>query len=452
MLRAACVKRASDEEGEGMDLAGRCYARVYRVNEREDVHTFLRQAVTRSGGQVLHASDASRAPVYLGVRTTGGQRLGLLVYPFRMTRVLTSGRPSDEVRGQIRYGGEETWRSDDHAVGRDLAGVDITLMVAVDLERGVLVGLDPALYDPLPMGISMYAKESQLAAAGASSWHVWERENRGGSRRAAPRAQGGLETLVAFTPERFLDYARFEQTASDLGLDGPLRYSAAQDAATTVTASAGSRHPLEQDFDLAASDILAIIADRTRLEVAVRGGVAEHHLQRVLDGDIKVAAADRLDHDSQHDFDVVMADGRTVRLECKNASPEGYANGDLKVEVQKTRASKKDPASRFYRVDQFDIVAACLYSPTRQWTFRFSLTSVLPRHRDFADRLAPMQRIDAAWASDLATALRPAAACEAAGAGAPRTPPRATSSKATDFEPPARTRPSMSDPPDTLGS
>lgn len=391
-----------------MDLAGRSYARVYRVNEREDVHAFLQQAVTRSGGHVLYASDAARAPVYLGVRTAGGQRLGLLVYPFRMTRVLTSGRPSDEVRGQIRYGGEETWHSDDHAVGRDLAGVDITLMVAVDLERGVLVGLDPALYDPLPMGISMYAKDAQLAAAGTGSWHVWERENRGGSRRAAPRAQGGLETLVAFTPERFLDYARFEQAASDLGLDGPLRYSAAQDAATSATA--GSRHPLEQDFDLAAADILAIIAERTRLEVAVRGGVAEHHLQRVLDGDTEVAAADRLDQDAQHDFDVVMADGRTVRLECKNASPEGYANGDFKVEVQKTRASKNDPASRFYRVDQFDVVAACLYSPTRQWTFRYIATSLLARHRDFADRLAPMQRIDAAWASDLASALRPAAA------------------------------------------
>lgn len=391
-----------------MDLAGRAYARVYRVQDRRDVHDFLREAVVASGGQVLHASDAARAPVYLGVRTSGGERQGLLVYPFRMTRVLTSGRPSDEVRGQIRYGGEDSWHADDHAVGRDLAGVDTTLMVAVDLEQEVFVGLDTALYDPLPMGISMYAKDAQLAAAQAGSWHVWERENRGGSRRAAPRAQGGLETLVAFTPERLLDYARFERAAGDLGLDGPLRYSAAQDAAAPRTETQGSQHRLEQDFDLAAADILAIIAERTRLEVAVRGGVAEHHLQRVLDADPEVAGADRLDQDAQHDFDVVMTDGRTVRVECKNASPEAYANGDFKVEVQKTRASKNDPASRFYRVDQFDVVAACLYSPTRQWTFRYAATSAMARHRDFPDRLAPMQRVDAAWDSDLAAALEPA--------------------------------------------
>ena len=390
-----------------VEIAGRSYARVYRVQDRRDVHALLVGAVARSGGQLLHASDPGRAPVYLGVRLPSGERLGLLVYPFRMTKVGTTNRPDDEFRAQVRYGGEDSWDTDDHAVGRDLAGVDTTVMVAVDVDREVLVGMDPALYDPLPMGISVYAKDAQVSAALADGWHVWERGNRPGTRRAAPRAQGGLETLVAFTPGRLLDYARFERAATDLGLDGPLRHAAARDAATRRTPAPVAPHRLEEDFDLDAAQILGIIAERTRLQVAVRGGVAEHHLQSLLGADPAVGRVDRLDQDAQHDFDVAMADGRAVRVECKNASPDAYANGDLKVEVQKTRASKGDPASRFYRADQFDVVAACTYSSTRRWDFRFHTTATLTRHTGFPDRLTPLQRVDASWAHDLATALGP---------------------------------------------
>lgn len=88
-------------------------------------------------------------------------------------------------------------------------------------------------------------------------------------------------------------------------------------------------------------------------------------------------------------------------VECKNASPRPYADGTLKVEVQKTRASKGDPASRLYRVDQFDVIAACLYSATGSWTFRFQRTGRLVRDATFGDRIAPIQRIDHDWAPEL---------------------------------------------------
>lgn len=388
-----------------MDLAGRTYPRVYRVQDRRDIHDFLQQAVVASGGHVLYASDAAQAPVFLGVRTASGERLGLLVYPFRMKKVPTRNRPKDEVRVQLRYGGSISWHAVEHPIGRDIAGVDTTLLLAVDVEQKVIVGLDPALYTPLPLGISMYARENHVAQAASNTWHVWEHVNKPGKRRNSPRSDGGLETLVAFTPERLLDYARFERTATDLGLDAPLRFSTAQDAATAPAPTAAS-HPLEADFDLAAAEILAIIAERNRLQVAVRGGVAEHHLERLLGADRQVADVERLDQDALHDFDVTMTSGAVVRVECKNASPEPYANGDYKVEVQKTRASKNDPASRFYRTDQFDVVAACLYSPTRAWTFRYAATAGLARHASFPEHLAPMQRIDSTWADSLASALQ----------------------------------------------
>ena len=102
-----------------------------------------------------------------------------------------------------------------------------------------------------------------------------------------------------------------------------------------------------------------------------------------------------------HDFDVTLADGTALRVECKNASPKTSAPGGFRVEVQKTRASKGDPASRFYPVDSFDVVAACLFSATGRWQFRFGRTARMTRHRDFPDRLAPIENITADWPDDL---------------------------------------------------
>lgn len=213
------------------DLAGRSYARVYRVKDKQDIHDFLVQAVERSGGQVLYASPASRAPVYLGVQTAAGERLGLLIYHFRMEQRTIRNRPTDEVRGQMRYGGKRLWDAGGHVVGQDVAGVDITLMLGVHIERDIVLGLQPSTYDPMPLGISFYAKEERLALAKEQSWAVWEHETKPGKRRKEARS-AGLETMVAFTPERILDYALFERRATDLRLDQPLRYSVAKDVAT----------------------------------------------------------------------------------------------------------------------------------------------------------------------------------------------------------------------------
>jgi hypothetical protein len=390
-------------------LAGRGVPRVYSVSGRADLHSLLIDAVAKSGGTVLYASSPQRVPVYLGIEDAGGHRIGLMVYPFRMTKVEIRNRPSDEVRGQLRYGGETSWKSDDHWVARDIAGVDITLLLGIYPDGPVIVGLDPALYDPLPLGISAaYMKDHQVQAARASGWVVWERENHAGQRRAAPRTAGGIETLVAFSPDRLLDYAALERKATSLGLDPPLRHVAALDAASTSPLEVGlssALHSLEASFDLNAHEILDIIHTRMRLEVAVKGGVAEHHLEKRLGQDPAVAEAQRLDADAQPDFRVLMRSGARVLVECKNASPDRYANGDFKVEVQKTRATRDDPAGRLYRPDQFDVVAACLYSPTREWGFRYKRTALMERHARHPDRLAATHRVDYSWSKTLEAAL-----------------------------------------------
>lgn len=381
--------------------AGRDFGRVYRVQGRADLHAFLLDAVRASGGRVLYASDASHAPVYVGVRMDSDERLGLLAYPFRITRNAITNRPDDEVRGQLRYGSETSWTVE-HPVSRDIAGVDVTMILGIDLEAGVLIGLDAHLWDPLPMGISFYAKEAEITQAARSGWHVWEKVNRPGSKRAEARSPSSLETVVAFTPDRLIDYARLERRASSLRLDPALRHAAALAMAEPHSLDEPHRHVLEEQFALTSEQILDIIGGRNRLAVAVRGGVAEHHLEQQLSQAPGVASVRRLDEDGKHDFDVTLTTGDVVRVECKNASPTTTAGGAFRVEVQKTRASKGDPASRFYPVDGFDVVAACLFSPTGRWDFRFGRTADMARHRDFPDRLAPIQQVTDAWVDRLA--------------------------------------------------
>ncbi|OHU78363.1 hypothetical protein HBA97_03685 [Mycobacteroides chelonae] len=394
MLRGKTVEEQS--------IAGRVFPETYRLQGRTDMHAFLVDAIQLSGGHILYASETKHAPFYLAVQLDSDERIGMRVYPFRVTRNKIKNRPTDEIRGQLRYGGEKSWERD-HPVGHDIAGVDVTMVLGIDIADGVLVGLDANLWDPLPMGISFYAKEDDIQRAQESGWHVWEKVNRPGNKRDKARSATNLETVVAFTPDRLIDYARFERRAASLQLDPPLRYSAAIALAKTA-AKDGPRqqHVLEEQFALTSAQILDIIGGRNRLSVAVRGGVAEYHLERLLQDSPQIAAVERLDVDAMHDFNVTLTDGRRMRVECKNASPTTSAKGTFKVEVQKTRASKGDPASRFYPADGFDVVAACLFSATGCWQFRYGLTSHMTPHKQFAGRLAPIQPITDDWTNNIA--------------------------------------------------
>ncbi|NUL44594.1 hypothetical protein F7P69_05205 [Cellulosimicrobium funkei] len=383
-------------------IAGRAFGEIYRVRDRADLCSFLIEAVKASGGSILYASDPHHAPIYLGVQLDSDERIGMLIYPFRITRNTIRNRPRNEVRGQLRYGSAPSWERE-HPVGRDVAGVDVSIILGIDTADGVILGLDSNLWDPLPMGISFYVKESEIEQAKSSGWHVWEKVNRPGPKRSDSRSPTNLETVVAFTPERLIDYVRLERRSTSLRLDPPLRFAAASSFANRAAVEKlPHRHVLEEQFALSSEQILDIISGRNRLSVAVRGGVAEHHLEHLLANDPWVASVERLDVDAMHDFNVTLTDGRHLRVECKNASPKTSADGKYKVEVQKTRASKGNLASRFYPIDGFDVVAACLFSPTGIWEFRYGLTSRMTRHKDFADRLSAIQTISDDWKTNLA--------------------------------------------------
>lgn len=402
--RPGAYATTHDRRGGPVDnklIAQRAFSEVYRVQNRADLHDFLLHAVEASGGRVLYASDPGRAPFYLGVHLGSDERIGMLVYPFLITHNKIKNRPDDEVRGQLRYGSAKSWKRE-HPVGRDIAGVDVTMILGVDLTAGVILGMDANLWDPLPMGISFYAKTAEIARAQETSWYVWEKDTRSGTKRNKARSPTNLETVVAFTPDRLIDYARLERRATSMRLDPPLRFAAASSMADrALTEEPQSRHVLEEQFALTSEQILDIIGGRNRLSVAVRGGVAEYHLEQQLAGAPGIASVKRLDVDAMHDFDITLDNGTLLRVECKNASPKTSADGRFKVEVQKTRASKGDPASRFYPVDGFDVVAACLYPPTGAWNFRFGLTADMARHKSFPNRLTPIQPITDDWVDSI---------------------------------------------------
>lgn len=373
--------------------------KLYKVDtERRKVVAFLESSVRASGGRVVYSSfeDQQVAPIYLGAEDGDGRRYGMLVYPFTTTKRSTKNRPADEHRAQIRFGDPVRARDEQNVIARDVAGVDVTLVLAVDPEREFIVGLDPLVYEDLPMGISVYYRDRHVANAEAHGWAVWERTKKGGTRR---ESWEGLETLVGFRSHRLLDYVRFEAKATGLGLNPGLRATLAE----SFTDGSSAPHDLETLFGVDATTILDIVESNFRLGVAVRGGVAEHHLQVALASDPAVASVLPIDADGQPDFDVRLNDGRRFLVECKTASQKRYSNGDFKVEAQKTRDSG---AGRKYSYDQFDVLAACLFSATGIWEFRFRWTTDLNPWSEDTSRIAAIQRIDDSWASSLSMLAR----------------------------------------------
>ncbi len=231
----------------------RTYARGYDQVQRREVHNFVEAAVVASGGLVLFSSGPSCAPLFLGVETPAGDRVGLAAYVFRSNRALTKHRPTDEHRAQIRYGdvNSKAWREARHPLGFDPAGIDLTLVLVADVEAGVLIALDPLAYDPLPLGNSIYFKASNIEAA-AAGWQVWERDTFGGARKGA--VEPALETIVAFPPNRFLDFLDVERQAQRLRLDQALRYRVAERGASERVGAA--LHELEHAYAVPARDIL----------------------------------------------------------------------------------------------------------------------------------------------------------------------------------------------------
>jgi hypothetical protein len=143
-------------------------------------------------------------------------------------------------------------------------------------------------------------------------------------------------------------------------------------------------HPVEVEMGLSAAEILDVIKRSDRCYQAVRGYVAERHLEKHLE-QLKQSGTIQdfvfINKDGQPDFRVTVH-GRSKTIECKNVMARTrYANGDLKVDFQRTRNQLGTSAQsgRYYKVTDFDILAASLHDLTGHWRFNFIRTLDLPQ-------------------------------------------------------------------------
>ena len=358
-----------------------------RRSDKEPLRAFVLRALEMRDCSIVHASDASRAPFYIVFDTPAGERHGILVYAFFANAKLIKNRPADEHRFQVKYGGNLKGALD---VVIDSSRLVTTLFVGIDLEEGLFVAADPVMNSPAPMSRSIEFKHEHVELIRLQGWAVWERDRRPGKSKDRPTAEledCRTEVLVGGKQDRLLDLVALERIAYQL--DPGERHLVADKLKALRPAKAVS-HPILEEFGIASDALFDLIEGASRLKMAVRGWVAEEHLAATL-GKLKgVSECIRLEADGKPDISLRWKGGAPILIECKNTLRSTYSDGRPKVDFQKTRASKGDPCSRYYRPEDFPVLAACLHAVTESWEFRFALTTDLELHKTCVGRIANM--------------------------------------------------------------
>lgn len=338
------------------------------------------------GCRVLFASKPDQAPFYIVLETPSGERHGVLAYAFFANTKLTANRPDNEHRFQIKYGGDLKSILE---VAIDSRGLITTLFLGVDIERGIFVAADPLMNTPSPMSRSVEFKAAHVEGVLDSGWFAWERDRRPGKTKDRPKAELEdlrTEILVGGHQDRLLDLVLLERLA--FGLDPGERHLLADKLASTKSEKTELDHKLLAELGVEAETLLDLIAGAGRLKMAVRGWVAEQHLFDQLRKLKPVSECVRLEEDGRPDISLRWKGGPPILIECKNTLRTKYADGRPKVDFQKTRAAVGNPCSRYYRPEDFPVLAACLHAVNEQWEFRFALTSELDPHKTCKGRIS----------------------------------------------------------------
>lgn len=375
----------------------------YNVRGREDIVDFISEALERSGAKILDAPSPKTAPFEYRILTPSGEILDLICYAFRANKYRQGGRSSDEHRLQMKYGSDSDGYHDIYIPD---ARNRVTLMFGVHIEEGVIVAVDPIMHKPTRFFKSIEFKTRHIEEIHNTGWCGWERDRREARRdREMPLLSFQTEVLLGFQPDRFLRYVQLERIAT--GMDPGERL-------LLIDRLADKRqhenevlpHPLEIELGLSARQILDMIEGAFRLKTAVRGSAAEHHLEEHLRTVNGIDEVIHLDADGQPDFKVRYKGGSPIRIECKNVLRR-QSGGRIKVDFQKTRASKNDPCSRYYGPDEFEVLAACLHPITEAWDFRFSRTLDLDLHDKCDGKLSHRVFVEGArWRDEVADVLR----------------------------------------------
>ncbi len=370
--------------------------KTYSVSrsEKAPLVKFIVDGLEAAGCTLVYVPPANSAPFRFVFDDPSGHRIGIIVYAFLANNRKIKGRLDDEHRFQIKYGSDF---SQLETVWQDPHELYTTLFVGINPEAGFFVAADPVIHNPTRFSVSIEFKDQNAADILEHSWSTWTRirkvdePNATKKRVAVGRDKDGAplkEVLIGGRAHRLLDLVRLERAA--------LREAPAERqliAAQLVAPSQSALASLVVDFGLPEERIVQLINSQRMLKMALRGGVAEEHLIDRLRSVPDVDDVRRLDDVGAADVEVVFR-GRTLTVECKNVSPNLTASGLAQIDLQRTRASKKDACSRFYKYTDFDVVAACMQPTTQKWDFRFARTPSLDPHKECSGRLSNRVKLD----------------------------------------------------------
>jgi restriction-modification system family protein len=375
--------------------------RQYSVSRRhrEPLLDFILNSLEACGCRIIQYSSPETAPFRITFESADGERLGILAYAFFANKKRTKNRPNDEYRFQLKYGSKE---SGTHVLWQDPYGMYTTLLLGISPDEGFFVGYDPVLHSPTKHYISLEFKEEFVDRIQAEHWAWEERSRRSGSEEP-------VETIVGGQPKSFLDYVRFEREArgEDQGhralladnrgaiLKPPVSIEL-HDAATSPYV-----HDLAREFEMSEGEVLTLIAGAKRLKMAVRGWVAEAHLVRKLQQVEGVTECERIESEGSPDVKLRFEDSDLLFVECKNVLRARTGEGLARLDFQRTRASKKDPCSRYYSRSDFNLVAACLHALTQRWEYSFALTDELDSHKKCEGKLSSNVAVDRRWTTNI---------------------------------------------------
>jgi len=382
-------------------------------SDREPLLRFMVDALEKQGCRLIFVPPPNVAPFRITFETPQGERMGVVAYAFFANNKKIRNRPADEHRFQIKYGGD---LSGYHEIWQDPYGLYVTLLVGINPEAGFFVAADPVIRNPTRFSVSVEFKDDQASEILRDKWVAWERERRPGKKTLDEPL---FEALVGGTQDQFLKLIRFEREAwseepgerhylAEHLNDTALVTASRELLASPPTISAAHLHALAKEFALPESKVLDLIAERRMLKMAVRGSVAEEHLVNTLRNVPGVTDCRRLEDDRGPDVALTFQ-GRSISVECKNSSRERTKDGFEKIDLQRTRAAKTDPCSRYYKPSEFDVVAACIHAVTEKWEFKYASTDDLEPHRSCPGRMSNNVKLDHRWTANASEVLLKAA-------------------------------------------
>ncbi|WP_137046035.1 hypothetical protein [Pseudolabrys sp. FHR47] len=378
------MKTPESASGRAKALTWKTYS--VRRADKIPLLNFVIEGLEQQRCRIIFKSEPDEAPFYIVFETPAGDRQGVLVYAFFANAKPTRNRPDDEHRFQVKYGGELRGVLE---IAVDPHSLITTIFLGIDPERDIFIAADPLMNNPSPMSRSIEFKSKNVEEILDRGWAAWERDYRQPKTRSRPTpdfdADKRIQVLVGGRKDRIFDLIQLEQMA--LGFDPGERHLIADKLLEKGKASLAANRLLHE-LNMPSADLLNLIDRTGRLKMAVRGWVAESHLETLLKGIPGVTECRRIEEEGKPDISLRWRGSAPILVECKNVLRKQTSAGLVKVDFQRTRASKADPCSRYYRPGDFKVLAACLHPVSETWNFVYAMTSELPPHQKCVGRIS----------------------------------------------------------------